>query len=147
MISSQTVGTLKIQSTNAPNQNLRELYFSELNVPLRGFYYYDFAGTRKAVTNLEFRVPFIKEFIIAWPLPIGIRHVMGALFVDAGGAWESGDAIEQMGIGWGYGLRLNLGFLVLRYTRAWALPPSDWENETREKANYPITYWSLGAEF
>ncbi len=122
---------------------LEEFHYSDLDVPLRGFDYYDFRGNRKFITNLEFRYPFIREFSIVWPLPIAIRHVMGNAFVDYGGAWSSGNAFDEFGMGAGFGMRLNLGIFVLRWTRAW---PVTFEGFV-EKDNPQRDYWSLGAEF
>src|SRR5690606_1961533 len=129
-------------SANFP-LTLEEFHYSDLDVPLRGFDYYDFRGSRKFITNLEFRYPFIREFSIVWPLPIAIRHVMGNAFVDYGGAWSRGNAFDEFGMGAGVGMRLNLGIFVLRWTRAW---PVEFEGLV-EKDNPRRDYWSLGAEF
>lgn len=125
---------------NLPKK-LEEFYFSTFDFPLRGFDYYEFKGTRKFVSNFEFRYPFIREFSVVWPIPIVLRYVMGNVFADYGGAWSSGDAFDQMGLGLGYGMRMNLGIFVLKYTRAWAIKGIG----THEKPQRD--YWSLGAEF
>ncbi len=122
---------------------LEEFHYSDLDVPLRGFDYYDFRGDRKFISNLEFRFPFVREFSIVWPLPIAIRHVMGNLFVDYGGAWSRGNAFNEFGMGMGGGMRLNLGIFVLRWTRAWSVNIKG----LVEKDNPTRDYWSLGAEF
>jgi outer membrane protein assembly factor BamA len=132
---------------NGP-ENLAEVAFSQLAVPLRGFRYYEFRGDRKFITNLEFRYPFIETLRIAWPLPITMHYLMGVAFVDYGGAWNgsSGEsefetAFDTMGLGYGYGFRLNLGIFVLRYTRAHTLEGVGiGEDDFR-------SYWSLGADF
>lgn len=121
--------------------SLAEFYLGDLDFPLRGYDVYDFEGTRKFLTNLEFRFPFIREFSIEWPFPIGITNVMGNLFVDWGGAWSEGDPFSQMGVGYGYGLRLNLGVFILKYTRAESVDGlAGYRHGTRQ-------YWSLGSEF
>ena len=120
---------------------MAEFYFSDLDFPLRGYEFYDFTGTRKFLTNLEFRFPFVRELSFVWPVPFAITNVMGNLFADYGGAWSSGDPLDQMGLGLGYGLRLNLGIFILKYTRAESI---------RGLGGYhhgPRTYWSLGSEF
>jgi Tol biopolymer transport system component len=132
---------------NGP-ENLAEVAFSQLAVPLRGFRYYEFRGDRKFITNVEFRYPFIETLRIAWPLPITLHYLMGVAFVDYGGAWsgiagesELETAFDTMGLGYGYGFRLNLGIFVLRYTRAHTLEGVGiGEDEFR-------SYWSLGADF
>jgi outer membrane protein assembly factor BamA len=128
---------------NADNlpERLEELYFSQFDFPMRGFDYYEFKGTRKFVSNIEFRYPFIREFSVVWPIPLSLRYVMGNVFADYGGAWSSGNAFDEMGLGLGYGMRMNLGIFVLKYTRAWAIKGvGTHENPQRD-------YWSLGAEF
>jgi Tol biopolymer transport system component len=121
--------------------NLTELYFSDLDFPLRGYEFYDFRGTRKFLTNLEFRFPFVRELSIVWPVPFSITNVMGNLFLDYGGAWYGGDPLDQMGLGYGYGLRLNLGIFILKYTRAQSVHGmGGYYRDTRH-------YWSLGSEF
>jgi Tol biopolymer transport system component len=120
---------------------LAEFYFSDLDFPLRGYDFYDFTGTRKFLTNLEFRFPFVDELSFVWPLPFSIRNVMGNLFADYGGAWTSGDPWARMGMGYGYGLRLNLGVFILKYTRAESIQGmGGYHHGTR-------IYWSLGSEF
>jgi outer membrane protein assembly factor BamA len=122
-------------------QRLEELYFSQFDFPLRGFDYYEFKGTRKFVSNIEFRYPFIREFSIVWPIPLSLRYIMGNVFADYGGAWSSGNAFDQMGLGLGWGMRMNLGIFVLKYTRAWAV------KGVGTHTNPQRDYWSLGAEF
>jgi Tol biopolymer transport system component len=127
-------------SDNLPKR-LEEFYFSQFDFPLRGFDYYEFKGTRKFVSNLEFRYPFIREFSVVWPIPIVLRYVMGNVFIDYGGAWSQGNAFDEMGMGLGYGMRMNLGIFVLKYTRSWAMKGiGTHENPQRD-------YWSLGTEF
>ena len=127
-------------SANLPKK-LEEFYFSQFDFPLRGFDYYEFKGTRKFVSNVEFRYPFIREFSVVWPIPLVLRYVMGNVFMDYGGAWSSGDPFDVMGMGLGYGMRMNLGIFVLKYTRSWAIKGiGSHENPQRD-------YWSLGAEF
>lgn len=122
-------------------QELEEFYFSQFDFPLRGFDYYEFKGNRKFVTNLEFRYPFIREFSVVWPIPLSLRYVMGNVFADYGGAWSRGNAFDEMGLGLGWGMRMNLGIFVLKYTRAWAIEGvGSHKNPQRD-------YWSLGAEF
>jgi outer membrane protein assembly factor BamA len=118
-----------------------EFYFADFDFPLRGFDYYEFKGTRKFVANVEFRYPFIREFTVVWPIPLSLRYVMGNVFADYGGAWSRGNAFDEMGLGLGWGMRMNLGIFVLKYTRSWAI------DGVGTHKNPQRDYWSLGAEF
>jgi len=126
--------------------NLPYTFYSDYIVPFRGWDYFDLSGTRFALLNTEFRFPFVREIDIAWPLPMQIRYINGAFFVDMGNAWNPSDQYEWIPLphdifgGIGLGLRINLGIFVLRYDRAWR---TDW----RTYLDFPKDYFSLGAEF
>jgi len=136
-------------SVNADNymENLDHnySYHSKIVTPLRGWNYFDLAGDRMVMLNSEFRFPFVKEISIAWPLPMSIRYINGALFLDNGYAWTREEQSGSFPIppklvsGFGFGMRANLGIFVLRYDRGW---PTDWK-----RTGPPINYFSLGAEF
>jgi Tol biopolymer transport system component len=124
--------------------DLAQFYFSDLDFPLRGYDVFDFRGTRKFVTNAEFRFPFVQELSFVWPIPFAITNVMGSLFVDYGGAWSEPDdrhPLSELGMGMGYGWRMNLGIFVLKYSRAWTV------QGMANKYKDPRSYWSLGSEF
>lgn len=125
-----------------------DIYFAELDVPLRGYRYLQFRGTNQAVANMEFRFPFVEEVRFGFPFP-SIRYLMGALFADWGGAWTSGDWRDQVGFGMGYGLRMNLGAFVLRWSVAWPLtqPGGHSSNPQPSNPDGAFHYWCLGAEF
>ncbi|MEO6096347.1 MAG: hypothetical protein ABIW76_11850, partial [Fibrobacteria bacterium] len=125
---------------NLPKK-LEEFYFSQFDFPLRGFDYYEFKGTRKFVSNVEFRYPFIRELSVVWPIPLSLRYVMGNVFADYGGAWSTGNAFDEMGLALGVGMRMNLGIFVLKYTKAWAIDNVGTHKKPQRD------YWSLGAEF
>jgi dipeptidyl aminopeptidase/acylaminoacyl peptidase len=126
--------------------NVNRFFYSEIVVPFRGWNYLDLIGSKFMVLNTEFRFPFIREFSIAWPLPIALRYINGAVFTDIGNAWDKKDELKNVPLpkklygGVGYGLRANLGIFVVRYDRAWR---TDWGTYL----DNPISYWSLGAEF
>jgi outer membrane protein assembly factor BamA len=128
------------------SNNIKAMFYSDMIVPLRGWKYLDHTGTRFAVLNSEFRFPFIKEFTIAWPLPLSLRYVNGALFADVGNAWDPGDEYAQFPLprsifgGVGFGMRANLGIFVLRFDRAW-------KTDFTAMPYGPKNYFSLGAEF
>jgi hypothetical protein len=133
-----------------------DIYFSSFETPLRGTSYYEQAGNRFALMNLEFRFPMIRYLILGWPLPIGLQNVRGALFTDVGAAWEgklgeyerfhafkSSDGflpgLDDLLMGYGFGSRANLGFLLLRFDVAWK---TDLQSTAK-----PQYYFSLGTEF
>ena len=81
---------------------------------LRGYRRFSIRGEKIILFSQELRFPFIDYLDIKFPFGgLGFRSIRGALFFDAGNAWNNrwngllGSA--------GFGLRLNLGgFLVLR---------------------------------
>jgi Tol biopolymer transport system component len=122
---------------------------------LRGLDYGELRGTRIALANLEFRYPLIDQISFGFPLPITLRNIRGVFFLDVGGAWYRLDGREvfkpfsgedavvrlvDLRAGYGFGVRVNLGFFVLRYDLA---QPTDLAESTGGKINY----FSLGAEF
>ncbi|MDZ7291465.1 MAG: BamA/TamA family outer membrane protein [candidate division KSB1 bacterium] len=134
-----------------------DIYFSSFETPLRGTSYYEQAGNRFALMNLEFRFPMIRYLILGWPLPIGLQNVRGALFTDIGAAWEgklgkyerfrafkknSGfpPDLNDLLMGYGFGSRANLGFLLLRFDVAWT-------TDLYTSSSKPRYYFSLGTEF
>jgi len=127
---------------------LSSMYFSELDLPLRGYRYYQFRGDKEMVANAEFRFPFIEELRFGVFLPT-LRYLMGTVFVDAGTAWTSDRVEDQGGIGMGYGLRMNLGAFVLRWSKAWPLTQPKGAPGNLQPKNFVdgVQYWSLGADF
>jgi Tol biopolymer transport system component len=127
-------------------ENVNNFIYSDMIVPFRGWGYLDLIGTKFAVFNTEFRFPFIKEFSLAWPVPVAIRYITGAVFADAGNAWNKDQEYANVPLpkklygGFGYGLRANLGIFILRYDRAWKTDWTTFTGPTKE-------YFSLGAEF
>lgn len=82
---------------------------------LRGYPRFRIWGKSVALWNNELRFPLIDQIGIQFPFGgIGFRQLRGALFFDAGNAWEN----EFNGLrgSFGIGFRINLGgMLVLRY--------------------------------
>ncbi len=129
-----------VQVLDIPHQ---QFYYADYPIALRGFEYYDFIGTRMFASSLEFRFPFIQEFTVVWPIPFSLRYITGSVFTDYGGAWSQGNAFSQTGLSMGYGMRMNLGIFVLRYTTAKAILINGFAENNRPWREY----WSLGAEF
>ncbi|UCE05724.1 MAG: PD40 domain-containing protein [bacterium] len=131
---------------------IKDIYFSSFEVPMRGGYYYERFGDRFFINNLEFRFPLIRYFLMGWPLAIGFQNIRGALFTDIAAAWYDNNfrgvdateggfpALKDIFFGYGIGARMNLGFFVFRFDIAWS---SDLANYTHG----PYYYISLGPEF
>jgi len=107
-------------------------------------------GSRLAVVNAELRFPLTRSLVLGF-LPVGLPPIEGAVFYDAGLAWDSNSKIvwsrgnQDPEIfraplrSWGGSIRMNfLGFVVLRfdYTKPLSRP-------------YQNSYWtvSLGPTF
>jgi outer membrane protein assembly factor BamA len=127
-------------------------YFSTFETPLRGSLFYEMIGTRFVLTNLEFRFPLIRYLILGVP-PIGFQNIRGVLFCDMGSAWNndkawkpfaSGDMsfpkLHDLRGGVGIGMRVNVGYFILRYDYARATDFSRFIGE-------PVHYFSFGSEF
>ncbi|MCI0512535.1 BamA/TamA family outer membrane protein [candidate division KSB1 bacterium] len=135
-----------------PLSNIEDLFFSSYIMPLRGSDYYEQYGSRYFLTNFEFKFPLIDYLIMRFPLPIGLRAIRGAAFLDAGSAWERDYKFQAFNkdvhgtfgtkdlfIGFGYGLRIYLGFALLRIDSAWT---TDFRGTSK-----PRFYFSLGEDF
>ncbi|MBK8800907.1 MAG: PD40 domain-containing protein [Fibrobacteres bacterium] len=127
---------------------LDRIYFAETDVPLRGYRYAQFRGNKLLTGNVEFRFPLVEEIRFGVLLP-PVRYLMGSIFLDAGGAWTSHRLLDQGGIGGGWGMRLNLGAFVLRWSQAWPFtqPTGAPENIQPDNFDGSVQYWSLGADF
>jgi hypothetical protein len=131
--------------------DVEDYFFASVITPLRGALYYEQVGTRFALANLELRFPMIRELRLGFPLPLRFRQVQGDWFLDVGSAWTGnrfrGTKLDSEGrrrlydllMGFGVGLRANLGLFLLRYDVAWA-------TDTRDFAK-PRHYWALGTDF
>ncbi len=119
---------------------------------LRGYDYYSFYGTHAFLMNLELRVPFIDLLRIAFPLPIQLESVRGALFLDLGATWDvneefkpftrdsGGFKLNDLKGDYGFSIRLNLGIGVLMYNIA---KPTDFRDFSQ---NWVHTI-TIGEEF
>jgi Tol biopolymer transport system component len=135
------------------DSNTDNFYFSSFETPLRGTLYYDMIGTRFLLTNLEFRFPLVQYLILGWPLPLGFQNIRGALFMDVGSAWQNDKAwkpfsdgdftlpkLNDLKGGVGFGVRMNLGYFILRYDYAKA-------TDFTSTFGSPVHYFSFGAEY
>lgn len=128
---------------------LKNLYFSIFVLPVRGSRFIDRVGTKMFLANLEFRFPFINYLALGFPLRLILGNIGGVLFFDVGTAWDSPyldvvpfrgqDVFRDPIIGYGIGLRLNLGYTILRLDTAWDLMQG-------AKSSRPQYYLSLGTD-
>jgi outer membrane protein assembly factor BamA len=85
---------------------------------LRGYSLWSIRGRQAVFTSHELRFPFIDLLGIRFPFgSIGFPSIRGALFFDAGNAWNGTWQWDQEGLlgSFGLGLRMRfIGYLVLR---------------------------------
>ncbi len=138
--------------------DINNLFFSSIETPLRGALYYEMMGNRFILTNFEFRFPLIRYLIMGFPLPLGLQNIRGALFMDVGSAWTDNELFKNSSWqpfgktnsfipkfndvygGFGIGMRLNMGFFLLKYDIAWS-------TNLHKTLTGPIYYFTLGAEY
>ncbi len=79
---------------------------------LRGYERKEFYGKRLLLINNELRFPLIDNLLIGFPFGrIGFNAIRGALFFDAGNAWE--EDFDQLYGSFGTGFRVSLGYVVV----------------------------------
>jgi Tol biopolymer transport system component len=139
------------RTLDAEAYDVENLYFADVVTPLRGVDYYSLSGNRYGLINMEFRFPLIDYFLMRFPLRIALTRIGGVIFTDMGAAWNDGNfkggtsegghsRLENIKTGFGFGMRANLGFFLLRYDLAWG---TDFYR-VNDKPNY---YFSMGADF
>jgi len=120
---------------------------------LRGYSFEQFRGHNVGLLNTEFRFPLIDQFRLGFPLPIELRGIRGVFFFDAGTAFNDvndfnafdgsqGSFIrfEDIAASYGFGARINLGFLILRYDLAQRTNLADNDGSARST-------FAIGADF
>ena len=131
-----------------------QIYFSTFVTPLRGGDFYEKTGNRFALVNFELRFPMIRSILLRWPFPIALTNIRGALFSDIGSAWYAEQRFQPLArssttnrlifndvlMGYGFGARAYLGYLLLRFDVAWS---TDLERVSPK----PKYYFSFGADF
>jgi WD40 repeat protein len=119
--------------------------FSQFVFPLRGTNYYELRGRTYGIINAEYRFPLI-HFLAAGPFDFVVDNVGGVMFLDVARTWDdptqtSATRHSQGPLGaYGYGVRLNLGVMVLRMDVAW-------RTDLRETMGAARYYWSFGYDF
>jgi WD40 repeat protein len=122
---------------------------------LRGFDYYAFNSTKLGFFNFEYRFPFIDRLKIAFPLPMEIMSIRGALFADLGGVysdsfrvyeWDSGLKLKDVYMGVGGGLRFYFLYTIFKLDMARATNLKSWIDENDRRSSWKF-YLTLGSEW
>jgi outer membrane protein assembly factor BamA len=87
---------------------------------LRGYGRRSIYGTRMFLMNAEYRFPLFDRLVLGVPLrSLELPGIEGAVFADAGNAWEKWERFPRPKGSFGLGLRMSLGgYFVLRYDLA-----------------------------
>jgi len=133
---------------NFPSDQIVNDSFSQFVFPLRGTDYYELRGRTYAIMNLEYRFPFI-YLLATGPFGFVLDNVGGVVFLDIARVWDDPTQPANPAFprhsqgplgGYGYGIRINLGVVVLRIDVAW-------KTDLRETMGSARYYWSLGYDF
>jgi outer membrane protein assembly factor BamA len=135
---------------------LVDIYLSDFVFPMRGYRFWERTGSNVALMNLEFRFPFLFAFGI--PNKFVFSNFGSYLFLDIGAAWDNLDEFDETnkmrqkyadyslpdGItpiiaGFGVGVKINLGYLLLRIDTAWDVNPTGYSK--------PQYYFSIGTDW
>lgn len=113
------------------SEELNMYYLSEYVMPIRGTMMFQEWGNKYVAGNVELRFPFIEYAKFGIP-PVQFFQVRGVLFADWGFAWDqelqliSDNSLWPIGHEWndlmggiGGGIRVYLGFALLRIDLAW----------------------------
>jgi len=136
------------QSGGLRLNSIKDVYFSEFVMPLRGAYYYERIGNTYGLFNFEFRFPLISYLVLGFP-PIALGNIQGVLFTDVGTAWDYDQTYDLRPIkdgrlhslvsGYGIGARVFFFGLLLKYDVAWRYD--------LKYSSPPIHYVSMGIDF
>ncbi len=137
---------------------LRDVYFTEYAMPVRGSRYAERTGTNVVLANFEVRFPFINYLSLGFPLKMILGNIRGHAFLDVGAAWDNPDEFKSSSLitakygstipagsspwiaGFGVGTKINLGYFLLRIDTAWDINPN-------HKYSKPQYYFSLGPDW
>ncbi|HNU53741.1 MAG TPA: BamA/TamA family outer membrane protein [Candidatus Syntrophosphaera sp.] len=105
------------------------------------------SGSKKAVLTAELRFPFFEYIDMAFPLPLTIPNIRGSIFAELGTVFDDfdnfqpfdGSKLKDLKLGYGFGPRLDLGYVILALDVTWL---TDLETNSR-----PTFYISLSEDF
>ncbi len=105
------------------------------------------SGSKKAVLTAELRFPFFEYIDMAFPLPLTIPNIRGSIFAELGTVFDDfdnfqpfdGSKLKDLRLGYGFGPRLDLGYVILALDVTWL---TDLETNSR-----PTFYISLSEDF
>ncbi len=119
---------------------------------IRGFGYFNFTGNHVGIINLEHRFIFIKNLNLTWPIPVDLNYLRGSIFTDLGWAWSPDQpfkvfsrdeqnrlVLDDVNMSFGFGLRFNLIFFILRLDWAW--------RTNLVEVSEPYFHFAIGPEF
>jgi outer membrane protein assembly factor BamA len=119
---------------------------------LRGYPDYSLSGYYIGFFNMELRYPFIDRFSMAFPLPLEIRSLRGALFLDLGAATDVLEdfslvdthhdefRLRDLKVGFGAGIRFPISFFLIKLDVAKSTDLNSISRATH-------VHFSLGADF
>lgn len=133
---------------------LKDIYFTNYAMPIRGARYAERTGTNVAMANFEFRFPFIQYLALGFPLKVIFGNIQGHAFLDVGAAWDSSSEFSDLKnkygdlpsyaspiiSSFGLGMKINLGYFLLRLDTAWDYVPG-------QRTSRPQYYISLGPDW
>jgi outer membrane protein assembly factor BamA len=113
-LSLRTAYAIRMLSLFNEGKEARQFYFGG-SWDLRGYRRWSLHGERVFLVSQELRFPLIDAIGVRLPkFSLGFSGIRGALFVDAGNAWN--DTLDEVLGSFGLGVRMRLGyFLVLRW--------------------------------
>ncbi|MBN1408795.1 MAG: PD40 domain-containing protein [Calditrichaceae bacterium] len=113
-ITTRSAYAIRVMSMFNEGREIRQFYFGG-SWDLRGYRRWSLRGKRLFLVSQEFRFPMADLVGVRFPFgSIGLNGIRGALFFDAGNAWN--DNLEELKGSFGVGVRFRFaGFLVLRW--------------------------------
>jgi len=133
---------------------LKNVFFAEYAMPVRGTRYVERQGSNVALMNFEYRFPFL--FAFGPPKNVMATYLFGHLFYDIGAAWDRQDEFWDQDVlnskyndptvtsptisGFGTGIKLFTPIGLLRIDIAW---------DVKNNGGYskPQYYFSFGADW
>ena len=133
---------------------LKNVFFAEYAMPVRGTRYVERQGSNVALMNFEYRFPFL--FAFGPPKNVMATYLFGHLFYDIGAAWDKQNEFREKDVlyekyqdstvtsptvsGFGTGIKLFTPMGLLRIDIAW---------DVKNNGGYskPQYYFSFGADW